>query len=64
MNADLREKAKNDFEKYFFKLMYNAIVGKTTENMRRHRVIKFATTERRRNYLVSKPNYHIKKTFF
>ena len=33
------------------------------ENMRKHRDIKPVTTERRRNYLVSKPNYHITKFF-
>ena len=31
------------------------------ENVRKHRDIKLVTTERRRNYLVSEPNYHTKK---
>ena len=58
MNVDLRKKVKNDFEKDFFKLMTNSVFGKTMENVRKHRDIKFVTTERRRNYLVSEPNYH------
>ena len=31
--------------------------------MRKHKDIKFLTTERRRNYLVSEPNYHTTKFF-
>ena len=61
MNTDLRKKAKTDFEKDFFKLMNNAVFGKTIENvktMRKSRDIKLVATEKRRNYLVSEPNYY------
>ena len=34
------------------------------ENLRKHRDIELAVTEARKNYLVSEPNYHIKKKFF
>ena len=37
--------------------------GKTMENVRKHRDMKLVTSETRRNYLVSKPNYHITKNF-
>ena len=43
--------------------MNNAVFGKTMENVRKHRNIKLVTTERRRNYLVSEPNYHTTKFF-
>ena len=58
MNTDLRKKAKNDFEKGFFKLMNNAVFEKTTENVRKHRDVTLVTTEKGRNYLVSEPNYY------
>ena len=63
MKTDLRKKAKNDFEKYFFKLMNNVVFGKTLENIRKHKDIKLVTTEKRRNYLASEPNYHTTKVF-
>ena len=50
--------ADNPFEKDFFKLMNNAVFGKTMENIRKHRNIKLVTTDKKRNKLVSEPNYH------
>ena len=44
-------------------MMNNAAFGKTMENVRKHWNIKLVTSERRRNYLVSEPNYHTKKFF-
>ena len=63
MNTWLRQKSKNNFEKDFFKLMNKTVLGKTTENMRKHGKIKFVTTEKRRNYLVLDPNYYTSKFF-
>ena len=39
------------------------VFGKTMENVRKHGDIKLVTTERRRNYLASEPNYHTTKCF-
>ena len=43
--------------------MNNVVFGKTMENVRKHRDIKLVTIERRRNYLVSEPNYHTTRFF-
>ena len=57
MNTELRKQVKIDFEKDFFKLMNNSVFGKTMENVRNHRDVKLATTDKRINQLVSEPNY-------
>ena len=63
MNTKLRKEAKNEFEKDFFQLMNNAVFGKTMEDVRNYRDIKLVTTDKRRNQLVSEPNYHTTKYF-
>ena len=57
-NTELKKSAKNDFKKDFFKLMNNSVFGKTMENIRKHRNIKLVTIDKKRNKLVSEPNYH------
>ena len=58
MNTELKKVVKDDFEKDLFKLMNNSVFGKTMENIRKHRDIKLVTTDKKRNKLVSEPNYH------
>ena len=62
MNTELRKYAKNEFEKKFFKLI-NSVFGKAMENVRNHSNIKVVTEDKRRNQLVSEPNYWPKKGF-
>ena len=58
MNTELKKLAKDDFEKDLFNLMNNSVFGKTMENIRKHRNIKLVATDKKRNKLVSEPNYH------
>ena len=44
-------------------MLNKAVLEKTIKNVRKHIEIKLVATERRRNYLVSEPNYHTTKSF-
>ena len=63
MNTNLRTKAKNNFEKDFFKLMNNSVFGKTMENIRNRVNVKLVNTQERLKKLVAKPNYRGRKIF-
>ena len=62
-NTNLRAKAKNNFEKDFYKLMNNSVFGKTMENIRNRVDVKLVNNENKLRKLVAKPNFRSRKIF-
>ena len=66
MNTALRAKAKNDFEKDFFKLMNNSVFSKTMENLRKRQhvsIVQPITDPKKYKKLTSDPSFKSQKIF-
>ena len=63
LNTKLRSQATNDFEKDFFKLMNNAVFGKTMENIRNRQNIKLFTDYEKALKQINKVNFKSRTIF-
>jgi hypothetical protein len=57
LNTAMRQQTTNEFGKIFFKLMNNAVFGKTLQNNRHHMDLRLVTSANKARKLVAKPTF-------
>ena len=62
-NTQKRKMANNEFEKEFFKLMNNAVFGKTMEYLSKRLIVQLVNNQSKARKLTSKPSFHAFKIF-
>lgn len=63
LNTACRSQSKNNFEKNFYKLMNNAVFGKTMESLRKRVDIRLCNNDKRLEKLIAKPNFKDRTIF-
>ena len=63
-NTERRKHAANDFEKDFYKLMNNAVFGKTMENLRKRVNVKLVNDKTKLTKLTARPSFDSFRIFF